>query len=286
YGTGVNVYLVPKGKFSGFRSPFALKKVNEYGKISRMESRIEWEARLLRKLSHPNIVGFRGKFRDGHVFQCDSSLMDVLEKRDVDDLGPLPALSVLMLSYEAAKGLAYLHSQLILHGDIKSDNVLVDKDLTSAKLCDLGTSLLMNEKMEAIGPEAEYIGSLPWSPPEALEQRLKSKKDVTITDRADIYAFGMLIYEMCTLSVPHANEDTTLEVSSTDISNHSDTLAEERFYERLGKRPPLFEGQLDDTYNQALEIFHVCSEQVSSDRPSAQEIVELLRDCLPYTPDD
>lgn len=48
-------------------------------------------------------------------------------------------------------------------------------------------------------PEAEYIGTEPWKPKEALE------KDGIITDKADIFSFGLTLWEMMTLSIPHLN---------------------------------------------------------------------------------
>lgn len=45
-------------------------------------------------------------------------------------------------------------------------------------------------------PEAGYIGTEPWKPKEALEGE-------QITDKADIFAYGLTLWEMMTLSVPH-----------------------------------------------------------------------------------
>lgn len=45
-------------------------------------------------------------------------------------------------------------------------------------------------------PKAHYIGTEPWKPKEALE-------DGVITDKADIFAYGLTLWEMMTLSVPH-----------------------------------------------------------------------------------
>lgn len=47
------------------------------------------------------------------------------------------------------------------------------------------------------GPEACYIGTEPWKPKEALEE------NGIVTDKADIFAFGLTLWEMMTLSIPH-----------------------------------------------------------------------------------
>lgn len=48
-------------------------------------------------------------------------------------------------------------------------------------------------------PEASYIGTEPWKPKEALEE------NGIITDKADVFAFGLTLWEMMTLCIPHIN---------------------------------------------------------------------------------
>lgn len=57
----------------------------------------------------------------------------------------------------------------------------------------------MNSVSTVNNPEAHYIGTEPWKPKEALEE------DGLITDKADIFAFGLTLWEMMTLSIPHLN---------------------------------------------------------------------------------
>lgn len=49
-----------------------------------------------------------------------------------------------------------------------------------------------------LDPKAEYIGTEPWKPKEALEE-----EGAEITDKADIFAFGLTLWEMMTLAMPH-----------------------------------------------------------------------------------
>lgn len=58
-------------------------------------------------------------------------------------------------------------------------------------------------------PKAHYIGTEPWKPKEALE-------DGVITDKADIFAYGLTLWEMMTLSVPH------LEILDTEGDDDDD----------------------------------------------------------------
>ncbi|XP_027488624.1 lymphokine-activated killer T-cell-originated protein kinase, partial [Corapipo altera] len=97
----------------------------------------------------------------------------------------------------------YLHNEKkLLHGDIKSPNVVVRGDFEAVKICDVGVSLPLDENMTVSDPRLCYVGTEPWKPKEALEE------GGIITDRADIFAFGLTLWEMLTLSIPHLTLDS------------------------------------------------------------------------------
>ncbi|KAJ7279188.1 kinase-like domain-containing protein, partial [Mycena rebaudengoi] len=90
-----------------------------------------------------------------------------------------------------ARGLHYLHSKNIVHGDLKAANILIDNAGT-AVLCDFGlarikadmTSRTVQQDIQTVGP-----GSRNWMSPELL-------RGATPRKTSDIYAFGMTIYEV------------------------------------------------------------------------------------------
>ena len=57
-----------------------------------------------------------------------------------------------------------------MHGDIKSGNVLVVGDFETAKLCDFGVTLPVNEEGKVVDPKAEYVGTEAWSAMEVINQ--------------------------------------------------------------------------------------------------------------------
>lgn len=67
-------------------------------------------------------------------------------------------------------------------------------------------------------PELCYVGTEPWKPKEALQD------DGVITDKADIFAFGLTLWEMMTLSVPHLNLDDDLDDEGLSLHLASEQL--------------------------------------------------------------
>lgn len=84
---------------------------------------------------------------------------------------PFPAKNILQVGFEIAKGLNYLHHTMhILHGDIKSGNILVSHDFSVVKLCDFGASLPLTESLElntSLGDYC-YVGTECWNAPEII----------------------------------------------------------------------------------------------------------------------
>ncbi|XP_061277184.1 lymphokine-activated killer T-cell-originated protein kinase-like [Bos javanicus] len=118
------------------------------------------------------------------------------------------------------------------------------------------------------GNTTPYIGTEPWKPKEALEEY------GIITDKADIFAFGLTLWEMMTLSIPHINlpDDDDDEDKTFDESDFDD----DAYYAALGTRPPVNMEELDETYQKVIELFSVCTNEDPKDRPSAACIVEAL----------
>ncbi|NXL93013.1 TOPK kinase, partial [Alectura lathami] len=173
----------------------------------------------------------------------EKSLSDLIEERSAAHLGPFPAATILKVALSMARGLKYLHNdKKLLHGDVKSSNVVVKGDFETVKICDVGVSLPLDENMAVSDPTACYIGTEPWKPKEALSD------DGVITDKADIFAFGLTLWEMMTLSVPHLNVGS--DADEEDESFDEDDFDEEAYYAALGTRPPLNMEELDLSYQQ------------------------------------
>ncbi|POI26710.1 hypothetical protein CIB84_009541 [Bambusicola thoracicus] len=161
----------------------------------------------------------------------------------------------------------------LLHGDIKSPNVVVKGDFEAIKICDVGVSLPLDENLTVSDPTVHYIGTEPWKPKEALSD------DGVITDKADIFSFGLTLWEMMTLSVPHLNLGSSTD--DEDESFDEDDFDEEAYYAALGTRPALNMDELDSSYQQVIELFSICTSEDPKKRPSAAHVVAVLEASLP-----
>ena len=150
---------------------------------------------------------------------------------------PLPAHHVLKVIRAMAGALDYLHMSTLggkpklLHGDLKSANVLVKGEFDEVKLCDFGVTLPLDKdgKVDQEGGKNQYIGTEPWSAKEVIEEE-------TITTKTDIYALGCTIYEMLSLETPHFNHMGNLdETAGADDK----TIDDSEYQNALGSRPDL-----------------------------------------------
>ncbi|KAJ8934996.1 hypothetical protein NQ314_013067 [Rhamnusium bicolor] len=265
--------------FDRSSSPWAIKKLIQRQKSNiELDKRLKAEAEVLRKLKHPNIVGFRAfaKDPDGRnvlaMEECTSCLGDMIEERNQ----PYAAKTIMKVSNDMAKALEYLHNEaLLLHCDVKSYNVLIKGDFCICKLCDFGVCLPITEAGEVdwrkAGEEAEYIGTGAWCAPEIL------KFPQEISTKADVYAFGLVIWEMIALAPP-IDEDfvNSLSESQIDTDLSSESLNLSNIEKPLRKRPSLPDIDLDVGYNIILEIFFCCTHDDKNKRPAAKDLVIIL----------
>ncbi|XP_058123395.1 lymphokine-activated killer T-cell-originated protein kinase homolog [Anopheles coustani] len=181
------------------------------------DKRLSQEAVIVENLKHPNIVGFRGTIQYntigvGRSFlaleYCNSSLGDILEKRYVKNAGPLEADKAKRMAIDVLSGLVYLHEDAhILHGDLKSFNVLINQNFENAKICDFDVSVPLNNKgyLDRVkAPNARYIGTTLWlpGPRKGSERTLHRDDPALISVKADIFVFGLTIYETLALTPP------------------------------------------------------------------------------------
>lgn len=269
-----------------YRSPWAVKKVarrfanQENQDFSR---RLLEEAEILRTLEHPNIIGFRTltKALDGTwclaMEKANNCLMDLIEQRLDNNDGAFPPNQIRCVGLDIANALDYLHTErLLMHGDMKSGNVLIFGDFTAAKLCDFGVTMPLKEANGPVKAGQFYIGTQAWSAPEVInmDESLGNDQDM-ITCKADIFSYGLTLWEMLSLCMPHADLLITERDDQDDGEDQSylSDSEDQAYQEALGTRPPLPDLPKDPDYGTALAVFIATTEREPEKRPTASEII-------------
>jgi tRNA A-37 threonylcarbamoyl transferase component Bud32 len=140
---------------------------------------LEREYFTLCELAHPSIIAVYDYSAGEHTFYT----MELLEGRDIAQLGVQPWRQACAILRDIASSLAIVHSRRLLHRDISARNVYRTKD-GRAKLIDFGA-------LTPMGVVKQIVGTPPFVPPEALALQ-------PLDARADLYAFGALAYYLLT----------------------------------------------------------------------------------------
>ncbi|OCH92034.1 kinase-like protein [Obba rivulosa] len=110
-----------------------------------------------------------------------------------------PAADRLRLALDITEGLKYLHHIGILHGDLKSANILVNEQ-HRALLVDFGlVTLYYSRKLPTVAPIA---GSIRWTAPELIDPEQFGLEKAEYSPQSDVYALSMVFWELFTGRVP------------------------------------------------------------------------------------
>ncbi len=187
------------------------------------QSRLRREAQHASRLSHPNICQIYDVGRaDGQLFV----VMELLLGRSLADLvreAPLSIADARRYGIEIADALAHAHEQGVTHRDLKSTNVMITPK-RGAKVLDFGLARMLDthqidalsHSQRSLTDEGMIAGTLPYMAPELLRGQRGD-------GRADIWALGVLLYEMVTGRRPFTGA-TGFELSAAILHQPPETL--------------------------------------------------------------
>lgn len=192
---------VYKGRQVSLKRAVAIKLLPaELSSDAEFTSRFQREAQTLASLSHQGIVTIHefGQTSQGHLFF-------VMEHVDGSDLARLlqggrrlESAQALELTVQICEALQYAHTQGVVHRDIKPANVLITRD-GRAKLADFGLARPLTGEKTRFTATNHVMGTPEYMAPE----QWKGQSD----HRSDIYALGVMLYEMLTGSRPQGAFD-------------------------------------------------------------------------------
>jgi hypothetical protein len=191
---------VPVGKLVAIKFLHA-----SFAKDSEFLARFERETRVMSKLTHPNcvtVVDF-GVW-EGAPYLVMEYVAGITLRALIDE-GALPPSRALVLARQIAAGLAHAHAQGIVHRDVKPANIMISEEIGTGdhvRILDFGLARLRG----AVGRDATQSNVVVGTPNYmAPEQTIGGG---TIDARTDVYAVGVVLYEMIVGERPFQAEDT------------------------------------------------------------------------------
>jgi eukaryotic-like serine/threonine-protein kinase len=179
-------------------------------------ARFQREAEVLASLNHLNIAHIHGLEESGGI---TALVMELVEGEDLSERiarGAMPLEEALPIAKQIAEALEGAHEQGVIHRDLKPANIKVRADGT-VKVLDFGLAKALDQDVKTSRPQAAnsptittpamtqagmILGTAAYMSPEQAKGRAVDK-------RADIWAFGVVLYEMLTGTRAFAGEDIT-----------------------------------------------------------------------------
>ena len=244
--------------------------------------RFAQEARAVGMLNHPNILTVHDVGTHQGAPYIVSELLEGETLRDRLKNGPFPPSRAVEIGLQLTRGLAAAHERGIVHRDLKPENLFITAD-ERVKILDFGLAKLTQPRLEGSDPESAIIQSHPglvmgtvgYMAPEQL-------RGEEADHRADIFAFGVILYEMLAGERPF-RADSAAETISAILKQETPELPAsiraqshelERVIRRCLEKKPERRFQSASDLGFALEGLTSSSQNLSGSRRNAGQKVE------------
>jgi eukaryotic-like serine/threonine-protein kinase len=189
-------------------------------------ARFEREARLMASLDHPNIGAIYGIEESNHTLALVLALIEGPTLADRIATGPVPLEEAIHLAGQMAEALEYAHDRGVIHRDLKPANVKITREGT-VKVLDFGLAKALTGEGDSLsGSPANSPAMSPTLTMRATQAGMilgtaaymapEQAKGKAVDRRADIWAFGVVFFEMLT-GEPLFTGDSAAEIIASAI---------------------------------------------------------------------
>lgn len=171
------------------------------------------------ELVHPNIVTVYDAGQEGETqFLVMEYVKGMDLKRYIQTQYPIPYVRIVDIMQQILSAVALAHQHRIIHRDLKPQNILIDESGT-VKITDFGIAVALSET--SITQTNSMLGSVHYLSPEQARGSMA-------TNQSDIYAIGIILYEMLTGKVPFDGESAV----TIALKHFQEELPSVRLYDR------------------------------------------------------
>jgi serine/threonine-protein kinase len=156
--------------------------------------RFEREAEIGEKLDHPGVMKVYRDAERSRVYMVMEWVDGRLLRQIIHDLRKLPAERAIKIAIAVSDALDYIHRNGVVHRDLKPENIMID-DADNIKLIDFGIAGKEGARRLTFAKLSQVMGTPDYISPE----QVKGKRG---DGRSDIYALGVMLYEMLTGKTP------------------------------------------------------------------------------------
>jgi tRNA A-37 threonylcarbamoyl transferase component Bud32/tetratricopeptide (TPR) repeat protein len=184
----------------------AVKLLRSGGEDPQLRRRFSAERQILAALSHPNIARLLDA---GHREGQPYFVMEYVEGEPIDAYTAESSIrQKIKIFLKVCAAVAYLHQNLVVHRDLKPQNILVTKD-GEPKLLDFGIAKILEKTMEFT-----LTGFLMLTPDYASPEQVTG---TPVTTATDVYSLGAVLYKLLTGDVPHRFPNNSVEAIASTI---------------------------------------------------------------------
>ncbi|CAA0808634.1 Receptor-like protein kinase HSL1 [Striga hermonthica] len=250
----------------------AVKKLHEKWENDENNPEFEVEVETLGKIRHKNIVKLLSCCDAVNCkllvyeYMPNGSLGDLLHGRERKSSELLDWPTRFHIALGAAEGLSYLHHDCdppIVHRDVKSNNLLLDRDF-GVKISDFGVAKVVKEVENGVESMSVIAGSCGYIAPEYAYT-------LRVNEKSDIYSFGIVILELVTGKLP-----TDPSLGGRDLATWVCTTLKREGLDHV--IDPNLDSEFHEHIRKVIDIGLICGSKLPTSRPSMRRVVSMLRE--------